>query len=68
MTESDYASLETAIQEMMRIARSQGLDFYDMRFEVVPADILYTFGAYQGMPTHFSHWSFGKRKLQQNEN
>ena len=30
-----------------------------MRFEICPADIIYTFGAY-GMPTRFSHWSFGK--------
>lgn len=30
-----------------------------MRFEVVPADIMYTIGAY-GMPVRFSHWTFGK--------
>jgi stage V sporulation protein R len=30
-----------------------------MRYEICPADIIYTFGAY-GMPTRFSHWSFGK--------
>lgn len=51
--------LRVAIEEMMEIARGFGLDFYPMRFEVVPSDILYTFGAY-GMPTRFSHWSFGK--------
>ena len=51
--------LETSIEQMMDLARSYGLDFYEMRFEVTPADILYTFGAY-GMPTRFSHWSFGK--------
>ncbi|WP_153726625.1 SpoVR family protein [Heliorestis convoluta] len=43
----------------MDIAKDYGLDFYEMRFEVVPADVLYTFGAY-GMPTRFTHWSFGK--------
>ncbi len=31
-----------------------------MRYEICPADILYTFGAY-GMPTRFTHWSFGKQ-------
>lgn len=31
-----------------------------MRYEICPADIIYTFGAY-GMPTRFSHWSFGKQ-------
>src|SRR5699024_81025 len=37
-----------------------GLDFYPMRYEICPADIIYTFGAY-GMPTRFNHWSFGKQ-------
>ena len=31
-----------------------------MRYEICPADIIYTFGAY-GMPTRFTHWSFGKQ-------
>ncbi|WP_059051841.1 SpoVR family protein [Paenibacillus senegalimassiliensis] len=43
----------------MEIADSFGLDYYPMRYEICPADIIYTFGAY-GMPTRFSHWSFGK--------
>lgn len=51
--------LERSIDQMMEIARGFGLDFFPMRFEVCPADILYTFGAY-GMPTRFHHWSFGK--------
>lgn len=51
--------LERSIESMMDIARESGLDFYPMRFEVCPADVLYTFGAY-GMPTRFAHWSFGK--------
>lgn len=51
--------LERAIEEITMLARDFGLDFYEMRYEVCPADIIYTFGAY-GMPTRFSHWSFGK--------
>src|SRR5690625_3992757 len=31
-----------------------------MRYEICPADIIYTFCAY-GMPTRFTHWSFGKQ-------
>lgn len=61
MNEQDYPALQASIREMMAIARRHGLDFFDMRFEIVPADVLYTFGAYQGMPTHFAHWSFGKQ-------
>lgn len=49
-----------AIEEITEIAKGFGLDFYPMRYEICPADIIYTFGAY-GMPTRFSHWSFGKQ-------
>lgn len=59
MNPQDMATLEEGIERMMTIAIANGLDFYPMRFEVCPSDIIYTFGAY-GMPTRFSHWSFGK--------
>ncbi|PYZ98986.1 stage V sporulation protein R [Alteribacter lacisalsi] len=49
-----------AIDEITEIADGFGLDYYPMRYEICPADIIYTFGAY-GMPTRFSHWSFGKQ-------
>ena len=51
--------LEMSIPQMMEIARHNKLDFYPMRFEVCPGEIIYTFGAY-GMPTRYTHWSFGK--------
>ncbi|MGC7846623.1 SpoVR family protein [Desulforudis sp. 1088] len=47
------------IAQLLAKARELGLDPFEMRFEICPAEILYTFGAY-GMPTRFSHWSFGK--------
>ncbi|BAU29597.1 stage V sporulation protein R [Aneurinibacillus soli] len=59
MTEEEMKQLERAVDEITEIAQGFGLDFYPMRYEVCPADIIYTFGAY-GMPTRFSHWSFGK--------
>ena len=52
--------LHQAIDEITEIALGFGLDFYPMRYEICPADIIYTFGAY-GMPTRFTHWSFGKQ-------
>ncbi|TXL61649.1 SpoVR family protein [Cerasibacillus terrae] len=52
--------LEYAIHEITEIASGFGLDYYPMRYEICPADIIYTFGAY-GMPTRFTHWSFGKQ-------
>lgn len=60
MKEEDRKALEYAISEITEIAVGFGLDFYPMRYEICPADIIYTFGAY-GMPTRFSHWSFGKQ-------
>ncbi|MFS0645442.1 SpoVR family protein [Siminovitchia sp. 179-K 8D1 HS] len=57
---TDAKALEYAISEITEIASGFGLDFYPMRYEICPADIIYTFGAY-GMPTRFSHWSFGKQ-------
>ncbi|MEB3102426.1 SpoVR family protein [Ferviditalea candida] len=59
MSRDEIKELECSIDEIKEIASGFGLDFYPMRFEICPADIIYTFGAY-GMPTRFSHWSFGK--------
>ncbi len=59
MSSTDLKKLEYAIAEITEIAKGLGLDFYSMRYEICPSDIIYTFGAY-GMPTRFSHWSFGK--------
>ena len=55
----ELRQLEVSIPQMMEIARDNKLDFYPMRFEVCPGEIIYTFGAY-GMPTRYTHWSFGK--------
>ncbi len=57
---STMKDLHYAIDEITEIATGFGLDFFPMRYEICPADIIYTFGAY-GMPTRFSHWSFGKQ-------
>ncbi|MDA8443163.1 MAG: SpoVR family protein [Peptococcaceae bacterium] len=55
----ELKTLEAAIESIAVAARQFGLDFFPVRFEICPADVIYTFGAY-GMPTRFSHWSFGK--------
>lgn len=57
--EQEQQQLEEAISAITEIAERFNLDFFPMRYEICPADIIYTFGAY-GMPTRFSHWSFGK--------
>ncbi|MFD2209734.1 SpoVR family protein [Virgibacillus halophilus] len=57
---TEEKALEKAIAEITEIAKGFGLDFYPMRYEICPAEIIYTFGAY-GMPTRYTHWSFGKQ-------
>ncbi len=59
MRPDEIKALERSIEEITELAQGFGLDFYPMRYEICPSDIIYTFGAY-GMPTRFSHWSFGK--------
>lgn len=57
---TNLKDLFNAVDEITEIATGFGLDFYPMRYEICPADIIYTFGAY-GMPTRYTHWSFGKQ-------
>jgi stage V sporulation protein R len=57
--QSYVAQLETAIERIWDIARGFDLDPYPVHFELVPATIMYEFGAY-GLPGRFSHWSRGK--------
>src|SRR5690242_10374155 len=52
-------ALETALEQIWEIARRFGLDPFATHFELVPATIMYEFGAY-GLPGRFSHWTFGK--------
>jgi stage V sporulation protein R len=53
------AELESAIPEIWAIAQRLGLDPFPVHFELVPAGIMYEFGAY-GLPGRFSHWTHGR--------
>ena len=52
-------TLEDRIGRIWDLARGFGLDPFPVHFEVVPATIMYEFGAY-GLPGRFSHWTHGK--------
>ena len=54
-----FKELEESIEEIWEIALRLGLDPFPTHFEVVPASIMYEFGAY-GLPGRFSHWTHGK--------
>ncbi|MCC7105077.1 MAG: SpoVR family protein [Chloroflexi bacterium] len=53
------ADLEKAIGEIWDIAQGMALDPFPVHFEMVPATIMYEFGAY-GLPGRFSHWTHGR--------
>jgi stage V sporulation protein R len=57
--ERTFNDLEAAIAEMWEVAHRLGLDPFPVHFELVPASIMYEFGAY-GLPGRFSHWTHGK--------
>jgi stage V sporulation protein R len=57
--DKEMRALNSIARDIAQVSRGLGLDFYPVNFEIVPAEALYTFGAY-GMPVRFTHWSFGK--------
>lgn len=57
--EHGFDELESAIAEIWVIAQRLGLDPFPVHFELVPASIMYEFGAY-GLPGRFSHWTHGR--------
>ncbi len=59
MTPKEMTDLEETIERIWHIAHRLGLDPFPTHFEIVPAAIMYEFGAY-GIPGRFSHWTHGK--------
>jgi len=58
-TDKQDEALKAAIERIWQVGESMGLDAFPTHFEVVPATIMYEFGAY-GLPGRFSHWTHGK--------
>ena len=59
MTPAEVQQLERTMSEVQALAHKMGLDPYPVHFELVPATIMYEFGAY-GIPGRFSHWTHGR--------
>lgn len=51
--------LKIRFQEIEKLAHAAGLDHYEVQFFEVPAPIIWQTAAY-GLPTRYSHWSFGR--------
>jgi stage V sporulation protein R len=59
MNTQELAELERAMGQCWDIAQRFGIDPFPTHFDVVPAGIMYEFGAY-GLPGRFSHWTHGR--------
>lgn len=59
MEDREIPALEASIERIWDLARESGLDPFPVHFEIVPASIMYEFGAYL-LPGRFSHWTHGK--------
>ena len=59
---SDYALESLAIwdEKICEIARGYGLDWYEIAYETINYHEMIGAMSYHGMPSHYSHWSYGK--------
>lgn len=60
MVDKEVKELEAAVEQIWEIATNKfGLDPFPVRFEIVPATVMYEVGSY-ALPGRYSHWTFGK--------
>jgi stage V sporulation protein R len=60
MVDKEVRELEKAVEQIWDIATNKfGLDPFPVRFEIVPATVMYEVGSY-ALPGRYSHWTFGK--------
>jgi stage V sporulation protein R len=60
MIDREVKELNDAIEQIWEIATVRfGLDPFPVRFEIVPASVMYEVGSY-ALPGRYSHWTFGK--------
>lgn len=52
--------LEEWDDKITAIAKVEGLDWYPQEYEVCNYEDMICYEAYVGMPSHYSHWSYGK--------
>lgn len=60
MSEWSFNDLIGWDDRICEIAKSHGLDWYEIAYETIDYHEMIGAMAYHGMPSHFSHWSYGK--------
>lgn len=51
--------LKERFAELEKLAKAAGIEYYDIQFFEVPSIVIYEVASY-GLPTRYSHWSFGR--------
>ncbi len=60
-TDWTIEELEKWDERIRRVAAGFGLEFRDQEFEICDREQMLGYMAYTGMPSHYPHWSYGKR-------
>lgn len=60
---ADYSmrELQEWNDKIEEVAKKLGLDYYEQEFEICSYEDMIGYETYVGMPSHYPHWSFGKR-------
>lgn len=56
----DLAELQKWNEKILELVQRFGLNCYDQEFEICDHNEMIGYMAYSGMPSRYSHWSFGK--------
>jgi len=48
-------------EKIEEVAKKFGLDYYEQEFEICSFEDMIGYETYVGMPSHYPHWSYGKR-------
>lgn len=60
MTEFSMEELLEWNEKIEKIAREEGLNYYEQEFEICGYEDMIGYETYVGMPSHYPHWSYGK--------
>ena len=60
MSEWTFSDLEKWDDDITAIARGHGLDWFPIVYEICDFYEMIGHMSYHGMPSHYSHWSYGK--------
>ena len=60
MSDWNFSDLEHWDERICNIARSYGLDWFDISYETIDYHEMIGAMSYHGLPSHYAHWSYGK--------